>query len=218
MSKLIALVAALVFAGIYLLFSVVAYGGFAAFFAQPAFVALAALLVVLSIAAAFAGGNVSRGVRESRENRWVIFAVIALGLLSAIVPPWTDRAGFWTIDGETTRWIGIALLAIGGVLRIAPVFVLGHRFSGLVAIQEGHQLVTGGLYGVIRHPSYLGLLVGALGWVLVFRSLVGVLLTVLLVPVLVARMNAEERLLASEFGEQYATYRARTWRMVPRIY
>ena len=101
MSKLIALVAALVFAGIYLLFSVVAYGGFAAFFAQPAFVALAALLVVLSIAAAFAGGNVSRGVRESRENRWVIFAVIALG----------------------------------GVLRIAPVFVLGHRFSGLVAIQ-----------------------------------------------------------------------------------
>ena len=31
--------------------------------------------------------------------------------------------------------------------------------SGLVAIQPGHALVTSGIYGVIRHPSYLGLVV-----------------------------------------------------------
>jgi hypothetical protein len=58
--------------------------------------------------------------------------------------------------------------------------VLGHRFSGLVAIQPGHALVTTGLYGVVRHPSYLGLLVNSLGWALAFRSGVGVLLTALL--------------------------------------
>jgi protein-S-isoprenylcysteine O-methyltransferase Ste14 len=39
-----------------------------------------------------------------------------------------------------------------------------------------------------------------------------------LVPVLVARMNAEEALLESEFGEQYAAYRRRTWRLIPGIY
>ena len=101
------------------------------------------------------------------------------------------------------------MFVVGSVLRLAPVFVLGRRFSGLVAIQEGHELVTGGLYRVIRHPSYLGLLLGLFGWALVFRSAIGVLVSLLLIPPLVARMNSEEALLESEFGEQYADYRRR---------
>ena len=73
--------------------------------------------------------------------------------------------------------------------------MLGHRFSGLVAIQPGHTPVTTGLYRVIRHPSYSGLLVNSLSWALAFRSGVGVLLTALLTPPLIARIRAEERLL-----------------------
>jgi protein-S-isoprenylcysteine O-methyltransferase Ste14 len=47
--------------------------------------------------------------------------------------------------------------------------LVGHC-GGLVAIQPGHKLLTSGVYGVIRHPSYLGLLVNSLGWALAFRS------------------------------------------------
>jgi protein-S-isoprenylcysteine O-methyltransferase Ste14 len=54
------------------------------------------------------------------------------------------------------------------------VFVLGDRFSGLVVIQPGHKLVTTAIYGIIRHPSYAGL-VNALGWALAFRAAVGVI-------------------------------------------
>ena len=96
--------------------------------------------------------------------------------------------------------------------------MLGRRFSGLVAIQPGHTLVTTGLYGAIRHPSYLGLLVNSLGWALAFRSGVGVLLTGLLVPPLVARIRAEERLLRSQFGGEYEVYRSRTSRLIPGLY
>jgi protein-S-isoprenylcysteine O-methyltransferase Ste14 len=96
--------------------------------------------------------------------------------------------------------------------------VLGHRFSGLVAIQPGHTLVTTGLYRVIRHPSYLGMLVNSLGWALAFRSGVGVLLTALLIPPLVARIRAEEKLLRSQFGDEYAVYRRRTSRLIPGVY
>ena len=98
------------------------------------------------------------------------------------------------------------------------MFVLGRRFSGLVAIQPGHTLVTTGVYGLIRHPSYLGLLVSSLGWGLAFRAGVGVLLAVALIPPLLARINAEERLLYSEFGAEYEAYRARTSRLIPGIY
>ena len=296
----------------YLGLAVLGWGGFAAFFSHASLIALAIVLLVLSAAALFSDGNLSPGEREDRSNRWVLapFGLIGLllayvpaytdrtefwtidgesvrwlgvvlfaaggalriwpvfvlgrrfsglvaiqpghtlvtrgiygvirhpsylgflvgslgwvlapfgliGLLLAYVPAYTDRIEFWTIDGETVRWLGVVLFAGGGALRIWPVFVLGHRFSGLVAIQPGHMLVTRGVYGVIRHPSYLGFLVGSLGWALAFRSALGVLLTALLIPPLLARIGAEERLLRSQFGAEYDAYRGRTSRLIPGIY
>jgi protein-S-isoprenylcysteine O-methyltransferase Ste14 len=103
-------------------------------------------------------------------------------------------------------------------LRVWPVFVLGNRFSGLVAIQPGHALVTSGVYGVIRHPSYLGLLINSFGWSLAFRSGIGMILTLLLIPPLLARINAEENLLHGQFGDDYNAYCSQTWRLIPGIY
>jgi protein-S-isoprenylcysteine O-methyltransferase Ste14 len=79
-------------------------------------------------------------------------------------------------------------------------------------------VVTSGVYGTIRHPSYLALLVNSLGWALAFRSGVGVVLTALLIPPLVARIRAEERLLRSQFGGEYEVYRSHTSRLIPGIY
>jgi protein-S-isoprenylcysteine O-methyltransferase Ste14 len=202
----------------YLGLAVLGWGGIARFFSHPALTALAIALLAMSGAALFTRGNVSPGEREDRANRWVLVAFGVLGLAAAYLPAYTDRIGFWTIDGNAARWLGVVLFAAGGALRLWPVFVLGNRFSGLVAIQPGHALVTRGVYGVIRHPSYLGLLVNACGWALAFRSGVGLLLAALLVPPLVARINAEERLLKTQFGAQYDAYRARTSRLLPWIY
>jgi protein-S-isoprenylcysteine O-methyltransferase Ste14 len=202
----------------YLGLAILGWGGWTAFFAHPALGALAVALAVLAGVSLFADGNLSSGLREDRGNRWVIIALALLGLLDAYLPAYTDRKAFWTIDGETMRWLGVVLFAIGGTLRIWPVFVLGHRFSGLVAIQPGHTLVTSGVYGVIRHPSYLGLLVNSLGWGLAFRAGLGVLLTVLMIPPLLARIRAEERLLRTQFGDEYDAYCTRTSRLIPWLY
>jgi protein-S-isoprenylcysteine O-methyltransferase Ste14 len=193
-------------------------GGFAAFFSHPALIALTVVLVLLSAPAPFSAGNLSPGEREDRGNRWVLAAFGVISLLLAYVPAYDDRMELWTIDGDAVRWLGVALFAAGGALRMWPVFVLGRRFSGLVAIQRGHTLVTHGVYGVIRHPSYLGLLVASLGWALAFRSALGVLLTALLIPPLIARINAEERLLRSHFGDEYDAYCRRTSRLLPGFY
>jgi protein-S-isoprenylcysteine O-methyltransferase Ste14 len=202
----------------YLGLAVLGWGGFAAFFSHPALTALAVVLGVIAGAAFFAGGNVSPGVREDRGNRLVLVAFVLIGLLAAWLPAYTDRNEFWVIDGDAVRWLGVVLFAVGGALRLWPVYVLGDRFSGLVAIHPGHTLVTTGIYDTIRNPSYLGLLLNALGWALAFRSGVGVVLTALLIPPLVARIGAEERLLRTEFGGEYENYCARTWRLVPWVY
>jgi protein-S-isoprenylcysteine O-methyltransferase Ste14 len=193
-------------------------GGLAAFFSHPARIALAVVTFTLAGIAVFSQGNVSAGEREDRGNRWVLIAFGVLGLLDAYLPAYTDRKEFWTLDGDAVRWLGVALFAGGGALRMWPVFVLGRRFSGLVAIQHGHTLVTGGIYRIIRHPSYLGMLINSLGWALAFRSGVGVMLTVLTTVPVVARIRSEEALLRSQFGEEYDAYRRRTSRMIPGVF
>jgi len=202
----------------YLGLAVLGAGGFQNFFCRPAFIALTIILFALSGAALFTTGNLSPGVREDRGNRWVIAALGVIGLIAGYLPAYTDRIGFWVLDGNGLRWLGVVLFAAGGALRLWPVFVLGRRFSGLVAIQPGHALVTTGIYGVIRHPSYLGLLVNAAGWALAFRSGVGLLLVALMLPVVLARINAEERLLRAQFGSAYDAYRDRTARLIPGLY
>jgi protein-S-isoprenylcysteine O-methyltransferase Ste14 len=202
----------------FLALAVLGMGGVDAFFSHPPLIALAVITVVMTVAALFTSGNLSSGEREDRGNRWVLIAFGVLGLLAAWLPAYTDRREFWTIDGDAVRWLGVVLYAAGGAVRLWPVFVLGRRFSGLVAIQPGHALVTDGIYSRIRNPSYLGLLVLSLGWALAFRSGVGVLLAALNIPPLVARMNSEERLLRSQFGQEYEAYRARTWRLIPGLY
>ena len=202
----------------YLGFAIAGAGGFAAFFAHPPLTGLALATLGLSGAALFSGGNLSPGEREDRGNRWIFGPLALIGFASAYLPAYTDRLDFWTLDGEVIRWLGLALYTAGGVLRLWPVFVLGRRFSGLVAIQPRHRLVTGGIYGIIRHPSYLGLLIVSLGWGLAFRSMIGVLLMVLTVPVILSRIRAEEALLRAHFGPEYDAYRARTARLIPGIY
>src|SRR5579863_25877 len=138
--------------GIQVGLTILGMGGLAFFYAHPALKALAIVGLGLLIASLFTEGNLSPGEREDRDNRWVLAAFGAILLLVSYLPAYMDRMDIWTIDGETTRWIGVALFAVGGVVRLWPVFVLGRRFSGLVAIQQGHTLVTGGIYGVIRNP------------------------------------------------------------------
>jgi protein-S-isoprenylcysteine O-methyltransferase Ste14 len=203
---------------LYLWLAVRGSGGLAAFFRHPARTGAAVASVLMAGAAFFSDANLSSGEREDRSNRWIFLPLLSIGFLSGFLPAYTERKGWWILDGNLVRWLGLSLYVIGGALRIAPVFVLGRRFSGLVAVQPGHELVTDGIYGTVRHPSYLGLLIMGLGWALTFRSGAGVILAGLVIPPLLARIRSEEALLRSQFGEEYDSYCRRTARLIPGIY
>jgi protein-S-isoprenylcysteine O-methyltransferase Ste14 len=198
--------------------AMILFGGWRAFFSHPALIVLTIATFGMMLIAPFSKVNLSSGEREDRANRWVFIALSLIALASAIVPPYTDRIGLWTIDGETTRWIGVMLYLSGGALRLWPVFVLGSRFSGLVAIQSEHTLETHGIYALIRNPSYLGMIINMLGWGLAFRGWSGIAVALLLLVPLIPRIHSEERLLRAHFGAQYDAYVARTWRLIPGIY
>ncbi len=203
---------------LYLWLAVLGSGGFAAFFSHPARIVLVVASIMMASAAFFSDANLSSGEREDRSNRWIFIPLLMIGFLSAYLPAYTERRGWWVLDGDAVRWLGVFLYVVGGALRIWPIFVLGRRFSGLVAIQPGHELVTDGMYGIIRHPSYLGMFILMFGWALAFRSGAGVILAALVIPLMLARIRSEEALLRAQFGEQYDAYCRRTWRLIPGIY
>lgn len=104
--------------GLYLALTILGAGGVDAFFANSARTALVAVTLALGVASLFVGGNLSSGLREDRGNRWVIPAFMIIGLLGAYFPAWADRRQLWPLDGEAVRWLGVALLASGGALRL----------------------------------------------------------------------------------------------------
>lgn len=198
--------------------SALGWGGMTALLAHPARAAFVAEVLVFSLMALVSPMNLSSGQREAVESRWLFVLAVAGVLLLAWLLPYLDRRDLSTLDGDAVRWAGVTILLVGGILRVWPMFVLGRRFSGLVAIQPDHELVTSGPYRWVRHPSYLGMMLGFVGWALVFRSGVGLLAAVLGLGPLSARIESEEALLASQFGGPYADYRGRTRRLLPGIY
>jgi protein-S-isoprenylcysteine O-methyltransferase Ste14 len=219
-NRFVAIIITVISVVLYVALAVWAFGSVGAYFADPARIGFIVVFVVLTIMAARTNSSgLGPGVREDKSNRWVIFPLILASLISAWACPFLDGRNEFVFGSETVRWVGVVLCFAGGELRLIPVFELGKRFSGLVAIQPGHTLKTDGLYRVIRHPSYVGLLICAFGWCLVYRCLIpGLILTAILMIPLVARMNSEEKLLLDEFGDEYATYQKRTWRMIPWVY
>jgi protein-S-isoprenylcysteine O-methyltransferase Ste14 len=217
-SQAIRLALIVIGAAAYLGLAVLGEGGLSRFLSDPARKSLAIVLLCAAFVTIFAGGAVGSGVREDRSNRWVLSVLAVLSLAHGYLPPLCDRLGLWIIGGESIRWAGVLIVAVGCVLRIWPVFVLGDRFTALVEIQAGHTLVTSGPYRFIRNPSYLGILVIMLGWAMVFQSTVGLLIFALMVPFLVIRIDSEERLLGEAFGPEYYAYVARTKRLLPGLY
>ena len=71
---------------VYLGLAVLGWGGFAAFFSHPALSVVAIVTLLLSVVTIFSRVNLSSGEREDRGNRWVIAALVIIGLLQAYLP------------------------------------------------------------------------------------------------------------------------------------
>lgn len=204
----------------YIVWAVAGWGfhGWRGFFESAPRDAVSLGLCLLFVGTFALGCNISAGRRDETANNWIFPVMGVIGLALGWVAPHDDRRNLHTFGGEPTACLGATLFLIGTVLRLAAVRALGARHSVWVAVQSGHALVTTGLYRFIRHPSYVGALLAVFGWALVFRSGPGLLLAVLIVPPILSRTRAEEQLLLAEFGEEYESYRRRTWRLLPYIY
>ena len=114
---------------------------------------------------------------------------------------------------------GLVFMVAGTALRWAAIRALWRYFTVNVSIQEGQRIVRRGPYGVVRHPSYTGLLLRYLGFGLAFANWLSAALVFLpLLCATVYRIRVEEEALRAHFGAEYESYASATKRLVPGIY
>lgn len=155
-----------------------------------------------------------RGLALSWRGR-LIFAAVVIAVVIATGDRW---AGFWR---HITYWqpaiavFGAALAVASTALLLWSRWVLGTMWASVPLVHREHRLVTGGPYGLVRHPIYTGILGLVVGTTLV-RGFGGSLLVLaVVVPWLLRRVYVEDRLMAERFGPEYHPYRARVPALLP---
>jgi protein-S-isoprenylcysteine O-methyltransferase Ste14 len=114
-------------------------------------------------------------------------------------------------------WAGVAVTSLGVAISVWARVILGSNWSARVTLKEGHRLIRSGPYRFVRHPIYTGMLLGAIGRAITVGEWRGVLAVVLIIAAHSRKAMREEKMLASEFGEEYATYRRSTGFLFPRL-
>ena len=117
------------------------------------------------------------------------------------------------------RYAAVGLMIAGLILRWTAILSLGKAFSVNVAIRDTQTLYNKGLYRLVRHPSYSGMVVCFVAIGMIQRNWFGFALV--LVPTTLAllyRIHVEEAALNEAFGAQYASYSRTTKRLIPGIY
>jgi protein-S-isoprenylcysteine O-methyltransferase Ste14 len=155
-------------------------------------------------------------LRTDRGSLILLWTAICAGLFVGF-----NMAGYyeWHLINYLVSAAGLLIIAGGFIIRWTSIIQLKNAFTVDVAINSAHELKTDGLYSIIRHPSYLGLLLIMTGEAVSMNSL-GSLIAVVF-PVTVAvfyRIHVEEQLLENEFGDLYWIYKSKTKRIIPFIY
>jgi protein-S-isoprenylcysteine O-methyltransferase Ste14 len=164
------------------------------------------------------GRRVKTGANLDRGSLALFDLTGVLSIPAGVVLGFTDygRVG----AGETyLAAAGVVILIAGTALRRAAIRALWRYFTVSVTILEGQRVVRRGLYRIVRHPSYTGLLLRYLGLGLAFANWLSAALVFL--PLLCAtlyRIRVEESALREHFGEEYAAYARATKRLVPGVF
>ena len=161
-----------------------------------------------------------RRARLGRDRGTRMIVALSLGgsiFIGSVLRRWvpaldTPAPDAFAVTGLVVIWMGLAV-------RLWAVMTLGGSFSTFVQVDAGQAVVSRGPYRWVRHPSYTGLLLIALGFGLGARNWLSLLIcTVVPLLGLLPRMAIEESEMTRVLGEQYRSYQRTTRRLVPGLW
>lgn len=153
------------------------------------------------------------GTKGIMRNKQLFLSQTILLLLILFFP---FRIKLFSLAG--IRYLGLFLVIIGSVLALYAVLRLKENLKPSPKPRIGGYLVTSGLYGIVRHPAYSGILLAALGISLWMNDLIRIVLTLGLFVFFDAKSRVEESWLEKTYTD-YAEYKKRVKRkFIPWTY
>jgi protein-S-isoprenylcysteine O-methyltransferase Ste14 len=150
-----------------------------------------------------------------RGEGWVVVQFV---LLAAVALTGLAADDTWTGPlGSIASLLGLVLLVGGLTLGGRGLYDLGRNLTPVPRPRDDAVLVETGVYALVRHPMYGGLIAAAFGWALVAASLPTLALAAILAVFFDLKSRREEAWLAAHYAG-YATYMKRTRRFFPRLY
>lgn len=114
--------------------------------------------------------------------------------------------------------LGVMVFLLGFTVVVSARSALGRNFSVRIRNVGERKLIQSGPYRFVRHPIYLGIIILYFSGPIAWQSAYGALIILPIIPLLLRRINIEEKALALWFGGEYQAYKKRTKRLVPLIY
>lgn len=169
--------------------------------------------------------NKKRKLEKMSERRVTGQKKTLLGLLfmgMLVIPiiyaasDWLDFANYTLPDWA--GWAGVLLIA--GVIFIfwRAHADLGLNWSPSLEIREKHELITRGIYGIIRHPMYASQWLWVIAQPFLLQNwIAGFLNLLIFIPFYLLRVQAEEQLMMEKFGDQYSIYKQNVGGVIPKL-
>ena len=154
----------------------------------------------------------------SQEKTLLGLLFLAMFLVPVIygATNWLDFANYG-LPGWA-GWLGVLLLAVAIFVFWRAHADLGLNWSPSLEIREKHELITRGIYSVIRHPMYASQWLWVIAQPLLLQNwIAGFLNLLVFIPFYFLRVRAEEQLMMETFGDQYRAYMQKLGRVLPRL-
>ena len=153
--------------------------------------------------------------RDAAQSR--IAALGGLVLMIVILVPGFDRRFGWSAV-PVSAVVGADLLVLAGYGLFALVLRENRSASRIIEVEAGQRVVASGPYSYVRHPMYLAVLAMGFGTPIALGSWWALIPAPLLIPVLVARIRNEERLLTSNLAGYRVYMKMTPCRLIPGIW
>jgi len=158
-------------------------------------------------------------IQTERADRIFVVLATSIFVLSLLAIAWDFvRVQKMAFSFNLINILGLVLFFIGVIMRLVGKRTLGKYYSYGLRVLPDHRLIKYGLYKYIRHPITLAAIIYDTGIPLIFSSLYGFLLMLLLIPCFLYRIELEESMLIERFGNEYREYIRQTKKLIPFLY
>ena len=155
--------------------------------------------------------------REKRGEQGLLMKLSGLMFVCSFIAAGLDfRFGWLPLPG----WVQLCAAVVFLICYALYAEVLRENawLSRTIEVQQNQQVVSTGLYGVVRHPMYAVTLGLFAAMPLVLDSLIALLFLLPYPALIAARIRDEEKLLLEELEGYEAYCRKVRWRMIPFLW